>query len=136
MHLIGVVGSAGVMREGSKVKVKAAILREMGATAPYATSRPLSIEEVELDAPGFGEVLVRIAAAGLCHSDLSVINGSRPRPMPMAIGHAAQFKPVGGSKIKADLRLGTSPMGFTPAIAATASAQAPAALISTRASYW
>jgi alcohol dehydrogenase len=77
------------MREGSKVKVKAAILREMGATAPYATSRPLSIEEVELDAPGFGEVLVRIAAAGLCHSDLSVINGSRPRPMPMAIGHEA-----------------------------------------------
>jgi alcohol dehydrogenase len=77
------------MKEGSKVKVKAAILREMGAIAPYASSRPLSIEEVELDAPCFGEVLVRIAAAGLCHSDLSVINGSRPRPMPMAIGHEA-----------------------------------------------
>jgi alcohol dehydrogenase len=34
-------------------------------------------------------VLVRIAAAGLCHSDLSVINGDRPRPLPMALGHEA-----------------------------------------------
>ena len=71
------------------MKIRAAILREMGAAAPYATSRPLSIEDVELDPPGPGEVLVRIAAAGLCHSDLSVINGDRPRPMPMALGHEA-----------------------------------------------
>lgn len=71
------------------MKVKAAVLRKMGASVPYAQSRPLSVEEIDLDAPGFGEVLVRIAAAGLCHSDLSVINGSRPRPMPMAIGHEA-----------------------------------------------
>ena len=42
-----------------------------------------------LDPPGHGEVLVRIAAAGLCHSDLSVINGDRPRPLPMALGHEA-----------------------------------------------
>ncbi|HJP99612.1 MAG TPA: alcohol dehydrogenase catalytic domain-containing protein, partial [Rhodanobacteraceae bacterium] len=49
----------------------------------------MRIEDVELDPPGAGEVLVRIVAAGLCHSDLSVINGSRPRPMPMAIGHEA-----------------------------------------------
>src|SRR5699024_12518738 len=35
------------------------------------------------------EVLIKIHAAGLCHSDLSVINGSRPRPMPMALGHEA-----------------------------------------------
>jgi alcohol dehydrogenase len=61
----------------------------MGASAPYATSTPLAIEEVELDPPGPGEVLVRIKAAGLCHSDLSVINGDRPRPMPMALGHEA-----------------------------------------------
>jgi alcohol dehydrogenase len=71
------------------MKVKAAILREMGALAPYAETKPLSVEEIELDAPGPGEVLLRIAAAGLCHSDLSVINGSRPRPMPMALGHEA-----------------------------------------------
>jgi alcohol dehydrogenase len=39
----------------------------------------LTIEELELDPPGDGEVLVQIKAAGLCHSDLSVINGDRPR---------------------------------------------------------
>ena len=71
------------------MRTRAAILREMGAPLPYAASRPLTVEEVELDSPGRDEVLVRIVAAGLCHSDLSVINGSRPRPMPMAIGHEA-----------------------------------------------
>jgi alcohol dehydrogenase len=71
------------------MNVKAAVLREMGVSVPYANSRPLQVVEVELDPPGPGEVLIRIAAAGLCHSDLSVINGSRPRPMPMAIGHEA-----------------------------------------------
>lgn len=71
------------------MKINAAILREMGAAHPYAQSRPLRIESVDLDSPGRGEVLVQIKAAGLCHSDLSVINGSRPRPLPMAIGHEA-----------------------------------------------
>ncbi|HKT84717.1 MAG TPA: zinc-dependent alcohol dehydrogenase family protein [Novosphingobium sp.] len=71
------------------MRIRAAVLRAMGAPAPYANSKPLRIEDVELDPPGAGEVLVRIVAAGLCHSDLSVINGSRPRPMPMAIGHEA-----------------------------------------------
>jgi alcohol dehydrogenase len=61
----------------------------MGAALPYRSSQPLKIEELELDPPGPGEVLVRIKAAGLCHSDLSVINGDRPRPMPMALGHEA-----------------------------------------------
>ena len=68
---------------------RAAILREMGAPAPYATSKPLEIREVALAPPGAGEVTVRIKAAGLCHSDLSVINGSRPRVMPMVLGHEA-----------------------------------------------
>ncbi|HEX2116038.1 MAG TPA: zinc-dependent alcohol dehydrogenase family protein [Alphaproteobacteria bacterium] len=71
------------------MKIKAAVLRAMGAPAPYANSKPLSIEEVELDPPGPGEVLVRVSAAGLCHSDLSVINGDRPRIMPMVLGHEA-----------------------------------------------
>jgi len=66
------------------METRAAILRSMGATRPYADSRPLSIETVTLDPPGPGEVQVRIRAAGLCHSDLSVINGDRPRPLPMA----------------------------------------------------
>lgn len=71
------------------MRIKAALLRETGAAMPYAESRPLRIAELELDGPGRGEVLIRIRAAGLCHSDLSVINGNRPRPMPMAIGHEA-----------------------------------------------
>jgi alcohol dehydrogenase len=61
----------------------------MGAPPPYAQSRPLAIREIDLATPGPGEVLVKIAAAGLCHSDLSVINGDRPRPMPMVLGHEA-----------------------------------------------
>jgi Zn-dependent alcohol dehydrogenase len=71
------------------MKMRAAILSAMGTPPPYARSRPIAIEEVNLDPPGEGEVLVRMAAAGLCHSDLSIINGSRPRPMPMALGHEA-----------------------------------------------
>lgn len=71
------------------MKIRAAVLHEMQKAPPYAESRPLRIEEVELADPGPGEVLVRIAAAGLCHSDLSVINGDRPRPLPMVIGHEA-----------------------------------------------
>ncbi len=71
------------------MKCRAAVLHEMGASQPYAKSRPIRIEEIELDDPGPGEVRVRIAAAGLCHSDLSVVNGSRPRPLPMVIGHEA-----------------------------------------------
>ncbi len=73
----------------TSMKSKAAVLHSMGASYPYAESRPLRIEEVEIDAPGYGEVLIKVAAAGLCHSDLSVINGDRPRPMPMALGHEA-----------------------------------------------
>ncbi len=71
------------------MRIRAAVLRSMGTPPPYAESRPLEIEDVELDDPGPGELLVKIAAAGLCHSDLSVINGSRPRLMPMALGHEA-----------------------------------------------
>jgi len=71
------------------MKIRAAVLRNMGATHPYAESLPLGIEELELAAPGPGEVLVKVMAAGLCHSDLSVINGDRPRPLPMALGHEA-----------------------------------------------
>lgn len=71
------------------MKTRAAVLREMGAERPYGSSQPLKIEEVELDAPEHGEILVRVRAAGLCHSDLSVIDGNRPRPLPMALGHEA-----------------------------------------------
>jgi Zn-dependent alcohol dehydrogenase len=71
------------------MEIKAAVLGAMGAAPPYATSKPLVIETLQLDPPGPGEVLIRMKATGLCHSDLSVINGDRPRPVPMALGHEA-----------------------------------------------
>jgi alcohol dehydrogenase len=61
----------------------------MGAPSPYSESQPLHIDEITLAGPGAGEVLVEIAGAGLCHSDLSVVDGSRPRTMPMVMGHEA-----------------------------------------------
>lgn len=69
------------------MKIRAAVLEEIGRPGPYAQTRPLSVGEIDLAPPQRGEVLVRMAAAGLCHSDLSVINGDRPRPVPMVLGH-------------------------------------------------
>jgi len=69
------------------MKITGAVLEEIGRPGPYAQSRPVSISELELDEPQAGEVLVRITASGICHSDLSVINGARPRPVPMLLGH-------------------------------------------------
>lgn len=71
------------------MKVRAALLSASGRPAPYAGSRPLVVTELDLDPPGPGEVLLSIRAAGLCHSDLSVIDGTRLRPLPMALGHEA-----------------------------------------------
>lgn len=64
-----------------------AILIAAGRARPYEESVPLEIREVRLDEPGPGELLVRMRAAGVCHSDLSVVEGNRPRPLPMALGH-------------------------------------------------
>jgi alcohol dehydrogenase len=86
----------------------------MGLPSPYAESRPLTIEELELAPPGPGELLVRIRAAGLCHSDLSVIDGSRPRVMPMLLGHEATGEVVQSES--PDFRAGdTVGFAFVPA---------------------
>ena len=69
------------------IKSKAAVLHKSGLPRPYVKSQPILIEEVEIDEPEFGEVLVKVFAAGLCHSDLSVVNGNRPKEMPILIGH-------------------------------------------------
>lgn len=71
------------------MRIRGAVLEEIGRPAPYAGSRPISVAELELDDPGPGELLVRIEAAGLCHSDLSVVDGNRVRPTPMLLGHEA-----------------------------------------------
>jgi alcohol dehydrogenase len=71
------------------MQVRAAVLHKSGESRPYALTKPLTISDVTLDAPGPGEVLIAVRAAGLCHSDLSVIEGVRPRPLPMVLGHEA-----------------------------------------------
>ena len=61
------------------MKVKAAVLYELGGR--------LEVEDVELADPKEGEVLVKVAAAGVCHSDISVIDGVIPYPLPAVLGH-------------------------------------------------
>jgi len=71
------------------MKMRGAVLFEAGLPQPYAISKPLVIEDLDIDGPGEGELLVEMAYAGLCRSDLSTIAGARPRPMPVVPGHEA-----------------------------------------------
>jgi alcohol dehydrogenase len=71
------------------MKIRGAVLERIGLPRPYAESRPISVGELDLAPPGDTELLVRIEAAGLCHSDLSVVDGNRVRPVPMLLGHEA-----------------------------------------------
>ncbi len=59
--------------------MRAAVLREIDG--------PLTVEDVELAEPGQGEVTVRIAASGVCHSDWNVITGATSNPLPVVLGH-------------------------------------------------
>jgi S-(hydroxymethyl)glutathione dehydrogenase/alcohol dehydrogenase len=75
---------ASVVHGGATLEgqtVRAAVLREYG--------EPLSVERLRLAPPGPGEVLVRIAACGICHTDLHVASGDLPLPLPMVLGHEA-----------------------------------------------
>jgi len=60
-------------------KAKAAICREH--------NQPIVVEEIGVDAPGRGEVLVKLGACGVCHSDLSAVNGTIALPLPLVLGH-------------------------------------------------
>jgi alcohol dehydrogenase len=71
------------------MRTRAAVLVAGDRPRPFVSSRPIEIVELDLDPPGDGELLVRVDAAGLCHSDLSVVDGNRPRPTPMVLGHEA-----------------------------------------------
>jgi alcohol dehydrogenase len=71
------------------MQIIGAVLERSGAPTPFARSRPFTVGTLELDPPGAGELLVRIEAAGVCHSDLSVVDGNRVRPTPMLLGHEA-----------------------------------------------
>ena len=59
--------------------MRAAVLREING--------PLAVEDVDLADPGPGEVAVRLAASGVCHSDWNVITGATPNPLPAVLGH-------------------------------------------------
>lgn len=59
------------------------------AAVLYQVKQPLVIEEVEVLEPGPHEVLVRWAANGVCHSDLHVMTGDSPHPLPVVLGHEA-----------------------------------------------
>lgn len=87
--------------------VRAAVLREFG--------KPLTIEEVELATPGPDEVVVRTAAVGLCHSDLHVLQGILPMPLPAVLGHevAGVVEAVGAHV--GDLKPGDHVVGFLTA---------------------
>ena len=67
--------------------ITGAVLERTGDPVPYTQSQPLTVGDLELDGPGPREVLVRMETAGVCHSDLSVVDGNRRRPLPMLLGH-------------------------------------------------
>lgn len=71
------------------MRIRGAVLERIAAPVPFAESAPITVCDLELGAPGPGELLIRIEAAGLCHSDLSVVDGNRVRPVPMLLGHEA-----------------------------------------------
>jgi len=61
----------------------------MKAAVLYETKKPLVVEEIDVEDPKEGEVMVRTAAAGVCHSDLHFIEGLWPFPLPAVLGHEA-----------------------------------------------
>jgi len=62
----------------------------MRAERFYADSKTIAVEDIPMPEPGPGEVLVRVAFCGICHSDLSLINGTFPPPRPVVTrGHEA-----------------------------------------------
>ena len=67
--------------------MKAAVMREVG--------KPLQIEDVQISKPGPNEVLIRTAAAGVCHSDVHFYEGSYPYPMPAVLGWGAGSHVIG-----------------------------------------
>ena len=82
--------------------MKAAVLREVRT--------PLQIEEVKISKPGPHEVLIRTAAAGVCHSDLHFIEGSYPAQVPVVLGHeSAGIVEQVGSEVRTISRFACSP---------------------------
>lgn len=69
------------------MKFRGAVLEKIGAPTPWQETSPINVAELTLDPPGPGELLVRMEAAGVCHSDLSRVSGVRECAVPMVLGH-------------------------------------------------
>lgn len=85
------------------MKIRAAVLP--------ATGEPVTVEEMDLAPPGHGEVLVRLHASGVCHSDLNAVDGTSPTRCPAVLGHegAGVVEAVGaGVEVKAGTRVALS----------------------------
>lgn len=80
------------------MKVKAAVM--------YAPRTPLEVETLELAAPQGGEVLIRLAAAGVCHSDYHVISGQSGHDLPVVLGHEGAGEVIGLGEGVTDLVIG------------------------------
>ena len=74
-------------------------MTSMRAAVMHEAGQPLSIETVELGPLGPDDVLVKIGAASICHTDLEVLEGELRYPMPMVLGHeaAGTIAEVGGN---------------------------------------
>lgn len=88
------------------MNITGAVLERSGAEQPYGASQPITVSTLELESPADGELLVRITAAGVCHSDLSVVNNDRPRPLPMLLGHEATGVVEHVGSEKSDFKVG------------------------------
>lgn len=69
-------------------------MRTMNAAVLYQFNLPLVIERVHLDDPGPNDVVVKMAASGVCRSDYHVMRGETPRPLPAILGHEAAGRVV------------------------------------------
>ena len=88
------------------MKVKAAVIFDQGLPRPYEKSQAVKIEQVDLSGPNETEVMVQVAAAGVCHSDLSAVNGNRARPVPMVLGHEGAGVVVEVGALVKDISIG------------------------------
>jgi alcohol dehydrogenase len=86
--------------------ITGSVLETVGAPIPFADSTPIAVRQLTLDPPGPTECLVQIEAAGICHSDLSVVTGDRVRPVPMLLGHEAAGRVVEIGSEVTDVRVG------------------------------
>jgi S-(hydroxymethyl)glutathione dehydrogenase/alcohol dehydrogenase len=79
-------------------RAKAAVFREI--------NQPVVVEEIEVESPRRGEVMIRLAACGVCHSDYSVTTGTIPFPPPVVLGHEGAGLVVAVGEGVTDLAVG------------------------------